>query len=74
MGELKRRMYAIDPSYYTPKDAAKALGTTVATIYSLSHRYNINFKKAGWGEYKGRMTEEQVFGKWKRTTSIDFQG
>jgi transposase len=52
MGLLKERMHAMVASNYTPRDAAKVLGTTVATVYALSARYNINFKQAGWGEYK----------------------
>jgi len=52
MGLLKERMHAMVASNYTPREAAKVLGTTVATVYALSARYNINFKQAGWGEYK----------------------
>ena len=52
MGLLKERMHAMVASNYTPRDAAKVLGTTVATVYALAARYTINFKQAGWGEYK----------------------
>ena len=52
MGLLKEQMLAIEAGHYTPREAAKVLGTTIATVYSLSARYNINFRKAGWGEYK----------------------
>lgn len=53
MGDLKARMLSLDPRAYTPREAAEHLGTSVWTVYSLSARYNINFKKAGYGVDKG---------------------
>lgn len=52
MGDLKERMMSMDASKLSARQAASLLGTTVATIYSLSARYNVNFRKADWGEYR----------------------
>jgi hypothetical protein len=52
MGVLKAELNGLDASLYTPLEVARLLGTTVGTIYALSSRYNINFKKAPWGYYK----------------------
>jgi len=54
MGDLKVRMIEMDASKFTPLQAARHLGTSIATVYSLSQRYKVNFRKAGWGEYKNK--------------------
>jgi len=49
MGELKEKMYALDAKNLYPIDAAKILGISMRTLYTLSYRYNINFAKAPYG-------------------------
>ena len=55
MGILKAKMSALESERYTPREASKVLKTTLATVYSLSARYKIKFKKAKWGEKWGRI-------------------
>ncbi len=49
MGELKDKMFALDSKSLYPIDAAKILGISMRTLYTLSYRYNIIFAKAPYG-------------------------
>lgn len=51
-GSIKQLVMSCDAEKMTVGEAAVTFDTTIATIYSLSQRYNINFKKAGYGEMK----------------------
>jgi hypothetical protein len=59
-GILKSKMTALEAGLYTPREASRILKTTLATVYSLSLRYKIKFKKAVWGEKRGRIDKSQT--------------